>query len=219
MKQSSSNPAQSASQYGAAQAVRAGKSRIMPRAVAEELIAQTPAKKRTRFAAELAARRKRNPPQTAAELSEQFHGRPVARVTEVSETVLERRELAELGQLLSLPIMTFAGDPYSLDFSDADVNVCASPDGCQLYLVAGDQDVDLDSLGIEYQQKDELPLGTLLAIYYHTSKAFHNFEPTDYLHLFGEENGELPLLSFDRLNRALRISGGSYQVKPEGIVN
>lgn len=219
MKASKSNPARSASQYGTAQAVRAGTSRIMPRQVARELIAETPAHKRRQFARELAARRRPNQGQSAAELSEQFHGRPLERVTRVSETVLERAELAELGRLLELHVVTFAGDAYVLPFERKQVRLCASPDGGQLYLLAGDQDVDLDSLGIEHLSKDEVPLGLLTAIVYHTAKGFHDFEPTDYIHDFGEEGGELPLVSFDRLNRALRISGGSYRVEPAGIVD
>jgi hypothetical protein len=219
MKASKSNPARSASQYGAAQAVRTGASRIMPRQVAEELIAETPRHKRRQFARELAARRRPNQAQTAAELSEQFHGRPVDRVTEVSETMLERAELAELGRLLELRVVTFAGDAYVLSFQRTHMRLCATPDGSQLYLVGGDQDVDLDSLGIDDMGKDDLPLGVLTAIVYHTTKGFHDFEPTDYIHDFGEEGGEPPLLSFDRLNRALRISGGSYRVEPAGIVD
>jgi len=220
MSRAKSNPAVSASQYGAAQAVRASKSRIMPRKVAAELIAETSAPKRREFARELAARRRQpNQAQTAAELSEQFHGRPVEQVTQLSETVLERAQLAELGRLLELHVLTFANGGYVLPFDRKQVRVCASPDGGQLYLMGGDQDVDLDSLGIEPLGKDEVPLGMLTAIVYHTAKGFHDFEPTDYIHEFGEEGGELPLLSFDRLNRALRISGGSYQVQPAGIID
>lgn len=49
--------ATSASQYGMAQAVLSGLSKLMPRKVAAELVDRTPAKKRDAFARELAARR------------------------------------------------------------------------------------------------------------------------------------------------------------------
>lgn len=219
MKRHSNNPARSASQYGAAQAVRAGSSRIMPRQAAEQLIAETPARKRRQFAAELAARRRPNQEPSAAELSEQFHGRPVREVTAVMETVRTRTELAQLGRLLELIVLTDEDRYLSLPFERRGVELCASPSGGQLYLVGGNQRLDLESVDVEATGKDDLEIGELVAVVYHSRKGFHAFEPTEYVHEFGEESGFRPRLCYDALNCALRITGGNYQVKPEGIVD
>lgn len=154
---------------------------------------------------------------SAAALSEQFHGRPVEQVTAVAETVTERRELAELGRLVEL-VVARDGKAWSLKFENSDVRLASTPEGTQLYLVGGDQQVDLAALGLR-PDRDHIVLGELLAVVYHTSKAFHDFEPTDYEHRFGEDSGIRPLLCYDVLNRALYIVGGNYRVRPEGIVD
>lgn len=59
MKKRGKNPAVSAKQYGMAQAVLSGRSKAMPKSVAQELIDKTPERTRSKFAKELAATRKR----------------------------------------------------------------------------------------------------------------------------------------------------------------
>jgi hypothetical protein len=163
-------------------------------------------------------RRPNQPPDSAARLSERFHGRPVRKVTTLAQEVAERTELADLGRLIELVVE--GAETWALPFGRTDVRVAASPDGGQLYLVGGDQEVDLERLGLaEALPKDHLVVGELASIAYRTSKAFHNFEPTDYQHAFGEESGVRPLLCYDALNRALYIVGGNYQVREEGIVD
>jgi hypothetical protein len=226
MKPASSNPAVSASQYGAAQAVRAGQSGIMPKRVATELIEQTPARKRRQFAAELAARRAargnpkrgRNQEPSAEQLTEAFHGRPAETVTVLTETVAERQEFADLGRLVEL-VVEVAGQLWTLPFR-SNVRVCAAPHGRDLYFAGGDQELDLEALGLaELLPRDRLPIGPVVSITYHSSKAFHNFEPMDYVHEFGEQSGVEPVLFYDTLNGSLYLEGGTYEVRPEGIVD
>ncbi len=167
-------------------------------------------------------RGRRNPDETsqAAELYEKFHGREATRSRTVIETTEERTTLASLGRLIELQVYLPSGKLVGLDFHGTTVTLASSPDGGQLYFLKGDQQLDLSSLGLaRYLPKDHVAVGSVWKIVYHTSKAFHNFEPTDYVHEFGEENGILPVLGYDTQSRKLYLTGGSYQVKPEGIVN
>ncbi len=155
----------------------------------------------------------------AAALSEAFHGRPAKSVRDVEEIYHERLELADLGRLIELRVLVDDDHERALQFS-GNVRVCSSPDGGQLYIVGGDQALDLETLGLaKYLPKDHVTVGPAIAIAYHTSKVFHNFEPQDYEHEFGEDGGELPVLGYDVQSQKLYLTGGSYQVRREGIVN
>jgi hypothetical protein len=66
--------------------------------------------------------------------------------------------------------------------------------------------------------KDHVEIGPCVEICYHTKKGFHQFEPIDYYHKFGKPGGVAPVLNYDVLNRRPYLSGGTYHVKPEGIV-
>lgn len=165
------------------------------------------------------ARKRNGEEAAAAALTEAFHGRPVRKVRDVAELYHERLELADLGRLLELRVLVDDDYERTLQFS-GNVRLCASGDGGQLYFVAGDQALDLPKLGLaKYLPKDHVTVGPAAAIAYHTSKAFHDFEPTDYEHEFGEDGGELPVLCYDVQSQKLYLTGGSYRVRPEGIVN
>lgn len=153
----------------------------------------------------------------AADMFETFHGRPAEKVTEFEVPKNERLNLAECGKLRYLNVMSPAG-PYKLH--PRGVLVCTSPEGGQLYFVGGDQELDLEGLGLaDALPKDLLDIGSCFEIEYHTTKDFHNFDPIDYFHNFGEESGVLPTLGYDNLNGMFYLSGGNYQVKREGIVD
>jgi hypothetical protein len=154
----------------------------------------------------------------AAALSEKFHGRPVRKVREIVEAYEETTDLAELGRLVELQILE-GSHVRPLEFR-GDVRVGCTPDGGQIYFEGGDQEIDLEALGLKrWLPKDHVTLGPVARIAYFTSKAFHDFEPSTYEHEFGEERGVMPLLHYDVRNRKLYLTGGSYQVRPEGIVN
>jgi len=164
-------------------------------------------------------RRRPNPDAiaSAAELSESFHGRPAEEITYVEETDASYPAVADLGELIELKVRVPAG-VATLNFEGAGVRVCSTADGRNLLFVGGDQALDLESIEIE-SDKDQLPLGECTRIVYHTSKAFHDFEPTNYRHAFGEETGERPTLGYSQLNERIYLEGGAYQVQPEGITN
>lgn len=154
----------------------------------------------------------------AAEMYKKFHGRAPDYIEEIDVPNNQRVHMAECGKLRHLHVVTGNGDGVKFTFKG--VKVCCSPDGGQLYLVKGDQRLDLEALGLaETLPKDHLDIGLITRIEYETQKGFHDFEDVEYWHKFGEEDGRLPTLHFDVLNKLCYISGGGYQVRPEGIVN
>lgn len=91
----------------------------------------------------------------------------------------------------------------------------SNEDGTQLYLVGGDQSLDLDALGIEGDMatKELVTIGDVCKIHYETEKSFDKFELIQYHHELGEETGDLPVLAYDRLNKRLLFIGGAYKIE------
>jgi hypothetical protein len=160
---------------------------------------------------------RRNPDEAAA-MYERFHGRGPGRTIEYSEELQYRDNLAELGKLLELRFrLDGVREPVPL-FEFGPCQVTCTPDGTNIYFVGGRQAVDLAQIGID-SDKDYVELGECTYVKYLTKKGFHAFEPVEYWHKFGEEDGVRPVLAYDTVNRALFLVGGNYQCKPEGIVN
>lgn len=166
--------------------------------------------------------RRRNPGEieAAAQLSEEFHGRPAKRVREYDEPHTEQTVLADLGALKEIEIETPRGEWFRVVFGRG-ARLAASPDGRQLYLVGGDQAAALADLGLTDDEADHehVLLGAARSITYSTRKGFHNFELVDYVHEFGEDGGTPPTLNYDATNKRLYFVGGTYKIRPEGIVN
>lgn len=172
-----------------------------------------PAKKKT------APRRRRNPP-SATEMFRTFHGREPRRITEVETEELYPVDVADCGRLLQLDVLDDDGERVTPLESKGNVRVWTTPEGGQLYFHGGDQALDLARLGLDHVlPKDHVEIGPVHTIHYRTTKDFHDFEPMHYFHEFGEEGGELPVLNYDTRNKRLYLTGGTYQVKREGIVN
>lgn len=208
---------------------------------AVEMVRYTSPVKRSEFAREIWAKRRqaygptgrRNPEETAADMYEKFHGKPSERIDVVEEEVHYHENLAGLGQLISLKIKTPTRVRAELSFSGSDRRkgepvgpdaplLCCSEDGRQLYIIGGNQEIDLDAIEMGGKEwlKDSMNLGEILVITYRTEKGFHNFQETDYFHHFSESSGNpRPVLLYDTRNKSLSISGGSYQVKDVGIVD
>lgn len=145
-----------------------------------------------------------------------FHGRAPNRTIEYDETLEYRSEFAELGKLLELRFRDGGNTITLTDFKAC--QLACTPDGRNLYFVGGNQSVSLEDLGIE-SDKDYIELGECTYIKYFTRKGFHDFEPVEYWHKLGEEDGIRPVLAYDSINRKLFLLGGNYECKPEGIVN
>jgi hypothetical protein len=96
------------------------------------------------------------------------------------------------------------------------VYLCSNEEGTQMYIVGGDQSVDLQALGItgKAAEKDLVTLGELTHVTYHTRKVFNGKpEEYDYIHKLSEDTkGPLPVVIYDTRNQKLSISGGSYYI-------
>lgn len=104
-------------------------------------------------------------------------------------------------------------NPDPISFST--VLLCSNEDGTQLYLVGGDQALDLAALKMDGDkfQKDKIVIGDVVEITYRTKKEFDQFKEIDYFHHFSEDSkGPLPELVYDRLNESLELVGGSYKI-------
>jgi hypothetical protein len=164
---------------------------------------------------------KRNPGEEAAAMYETFHGKPATGFREYTVKRHFHKYLANCGRLLYLDVALFA-KKGGLRLKPRGVSVDTTETGGQLYFnadAASAMEVDLSEFGLAGTTKDFVDLGECFEIAYHTSKDFHDFEPTDYWHKFGEESGVFPTLSYDVRNRRLYLTGGNYQVKREGIVD
>lgn len=221
--------AKSLSQYLTAVMTLKGESDQMSLSDAIGLVHNTSASDRSKFAKEIWSRRRtraKNPTarprakkrngseaEAAAELSEQFHGRPVKKVTGYELQEAYQDNLANLGRLLRLDVLEEDGSARRLEFK-TNVRVMCSPNGRQLFFIGGKQKLSLKTAG-----KDLVTVGLVGEIEYHTAKDFHDFEPVDYTHEFGEEGGTLPTLLYDALNERMLLSGGSYRVERPGIID
>lgn len=170
----------------------------------------------------LASNRRRNAGETAENVFEGFHGTPSTRTEIVEDEILIEDNLAECGPLQSIRVKVVTGFTTTIKFDkDRQPMLCSSPDRNQLYVIGGDQELDLYGLGFEKPSeiKHLMKIGVAKQVTYFAKKGFDNFEPTDYFHDLGEENGVRPDLMYDTLNKTLLLVGGDYRVLDEGITN
>ena len=170
----------------------------------------------------------RNPEEDAAQMYEKFHGKPSTGEVAVEEQVHEHEHLATLGVLINMVVATLSGfeatiglpekeaAKLSFDESTADPDamyLATNEEGTQLYIVGGDQSLDLSALKMADFERDDMVVGQLLELTYRTKKKFDAFKLVDYYHELGEETGDLPLLRYEPRSEHLYISGGKYQIK------
>lgn len=171
--------------------------------------------------------------EAAAKLSHGFHGRGADYVEDVIEIERYRTNLAHLGDLVELEILSRSGRsviPISFEEHDTEghVSVGGTPDRQQIVFAGGDQSIDLssfDEIPIGEKKKDFVCLGPVYSISYYADK-HHLTGPKqqkdgmEYIHTFGEEEeGERPILIYNRLSCLLYLVGGSYVIRDEGIYN
>jgi hypothetical protein len=164
--------------------------------------------------------------QSAADaVSEMFHGRPVKERLMIKEKVFTHNHYAELGKMISMKVRTLFGQLIEIGFETTvrknQVILSADPEARSLYLIGGDQSIDLKSFKLpkEAADKDHVLLGVLDEITYQTEKEFDNFETIHYYHKAGEDSGVQPVLSYDTHNKKLSIIGGAYVIESRGIVD
>lgn len=157
----------------------------------------------------------------AADLYREFHGREPGEVLEVQESELARKDYTALGDLVELRFLTPAGGKAIVKFSESEaVKVASSPNGRQLYLIGGNQDLtpSIADFGAD-PAKDLVDLGDAVFISYDASKWQTDFKPTIWEHKLGEESGVYPRGFFDKLKRRIFFAGGNYRIERPGIVD
>lgn len=101
--------------------------------------------------------------------------------------------------------------------STGPVYLTSNEEGTQVFIIGGDQSLDLSGLGITGSQADKelVTIGKVTNICYHAHKIFNGKrEEFDYEHKFSEDShGPLPDLLYDRINRQLKLSGGVYKIE------
>src|SRR3990172_1134518 len=148
----------------------------------------------------------------AARMFKKFHGKAATGVRTVKQLRVTPSALADCGKLIELVVDTGHGG-RRLSFGKNSVRTATTGDGGQLYFVGGDQALKLEEWPGLALPKDQVALGELASICYHTSKDFHNFEPSDYEHAFGETGKARPVICYDVHSRRLYLVGGGYQTK------
>lgn len=175
----------------------------------------------------VAGKRKKNPAAGADAVYEEFHGRPSDETVTVKRDVHFHRNLAGLGELRRLVVIGVDEQVHNVTgFRGA--LLCANEDKNQLFIEGGDQAIDLSDFGIVNPQ-ERVTLGKVWKISYHTTKDHLGDEGGEavYEHEFGttNENGRhvkvkgarLPDLIYMVRDEALEFSGGSYEIRAEGI--
>jgi hypothetical protein len=151
-----------------------------------------------------------NPYESAAELSEAFHGRPAEYVEHIATPIHEHRVLTTLGELVSIELK----DGTDLEF-DANTMLSSNEAGTHLFIDGGDQSVDLSIFPELDATKEAVTLGKVKYVTYWTAK-YHlgkrDETPGPYRHKLGEESGDLPSLDYDVVNRLLSFVGGHYHI-------
>jgi hypothetical protein len=170
--------------------------------------------RRERLAAAGTSRRQRRNPSEetqAVQLYQSFHGRDPKEIVDKHVSAAVRLEYTALGDLEYLKVITPLGQKAEFHFDGDRVKLASSPDGKQLYVIGGNQDLrnclDKDSL-----EKDFIDLGEATEVQYLARKVHGNFRPVSYYHKFGEVNGAKPQLMFDKLKKQIFFIGGEYRI-------
>jgi hypothetical protein len=183
----------------------------------------------------------------AADLYTEFHGKAPTEVLEVQRSAAMRMDYTALGDLETLVFVLHGfdleeyemfredmehengnlgrvrkpTDSATLSFEARDkVKVASNPDGTQLYLLGGNQDLGpcLHDLGVD-ASKDLIDLGYCICIRYIAFKTQDKHRGGKYWHILGEESNQPPRLFYDRLKREMAFAGGAYVVRAPGIIN
>ena len=169
-----------------------------------------------------------NPAASAQAVSEEFHGRPVREMVPVQQKRHYHKYLAELGELRKLVVESRDGKHRVTLSGFKHAMLCTNEDKNQLFIVGGDQSVNLKDFGIKDPHETET-LGEVTKIEYFTDKEHLGSEggTAVYVHKFRTTNGNRghktvrmarnPDLIYYLRDEHLEFSGGSYFIRAEGI--
>jgi hypothetical protein len=159
--------------------------------------------------------------EAAVNLYETFHGKDASEIVEKHESAAMREDYTALGKLIALGL----GEPRHrgnglvnnwekedhLGFEGDGVTLASSPDGKQLYLIGGNQNLAscLHRFDVD-KDKDFIDLGEIGFVVYEARKIHAGYEPVEYVHQFGEESGALPVGMYNKLQKRIYLVGGEY---------
>ena len=171
---------------------------------------------------------KRNPEGTAVERYEYFHGRGPEEDTVFKTEVHTHEVLSGIGKLVELEILAINGNRKVRVSGFKGALLAQDEKGKQLYIVGGDQAVNLKDFGIKQAHELEI-LGALTSVVYFTTKDHlmpedggtanykHKFGDGKRKYEFGRKGTRFPLVGYDVRNKLLSIQGGGYDLPAEGI--
>lgn len=168
-------------------------------------------------------RRRRNPSamRESVALFQSFHGKDPKEVIEKQVSAAVRNEYVYLGDLEYLKTRPDgSGKDAQINFEGDGVKLAVSPNGRQLYLIGGNQ--NLSSVLEDFTddpEKDFIDLGEGTEVQYLARKIHGNFEPVSWYHKFGEENGVRPRLMYDKLKHSIFFVGGEYYIDASDAVS
>jgi hypothetical protein len=182
--------------------------------------------RRSRSRRKHAIRRRARLNPSAEGIREYFTGAPVGAVHVENEPHMPAGDYAQLGELLVLYVKPIAGGQVKqIAFrGESRPAVVADETARQIWFVAGDQDISASVSEFGAQELGEASgvflLGEARRIDYKQRKE-HVPDPDvdEWRHDFGEETGVRPALLFDSNLKRFLLSGGEYEIRPEGIVN
>jgi len=204
------------------------------------IIHATPRHKRIEYAQRIAGfvakqRRARdderwNPADGAAAAFEEFQGRKSGELVEVTERTHHHKHLAAAGELKQLVVMAIDGKAEVKLSGFAGSLLAFNERKNQLFITGGDQAVDLREFGIDPRKAHELEtLGKVKSLDYFTRKDHLGDEGGEaiFRHKLRttNENGRhvtvrvarYPDLIYRVRDKKLEFSGGSYEIRAEGI--
>lgn len=168
-----------------------------------------------------------NPMKAAHEAYRVFHGQDADEVFEFSKDRHYHSVLAGCGRLIRMEVLSLEGYQCPIWKFGHDCLLSMNERRTQLFIVGGDQTVNLEDFGIvDREVHDSEVLGEFLEVQYHTTKVHLTPETGGravYKHQFGgrDDDGQArrrPLVLYDVLNSQLSIAGGDYKISAEGIV-
>jgi len=169
----------------------------------------------------------RNPAGAAAEAFEEFHGHPPEEVVTVEKRVHSHAHLAAAGELRKLVVRGVDHQVHTITgFRGA--LLCFNEERNQLFVEGGDQSLNLEDFGIRKPHEIET-VGKVVSIDYFTRKDHLGDEggTAVYSHEFRTTNergqhvtvhiARYPTLIYRVRDEQLEFSGGSYEIRAEGI--
>jgi hypothetical protein len=131
-------------------------------------------------------------------------------MTQYVEELHEHSTLADLGRLDQI---TLRRPARTIEF-DGLTRLAAAEDGNTLFIVGGDQSVELSDFPCD-PSKEKVILGEIESLTYTTAKHHLGAEdkkPGPYIHMLAEEGGIRPMLAYDTRNARMELIGGTYHI-------